>query len=641
MTADVSPHPVAVPALSLVSGSAHGITPDMDPRLQRLAVRQRQGQTKAADVSTGAGEVTVVARVTNVALWEGLSEVRVGATIGQADGDWLVTGRVPVARIGYVHGLPFVRSLKAGQPLRPTLHATTREMQAQPELLPKGTRSAGGAGVVVGIVDYGCDFAHHNFLTASRKTRLHCIWDQNGPVSAGSPFSYGRVYTRKEINAALREADPYAALGYGADLDPQGTHGTHVMDIAAGNGRGSGTAGVAPRADLIFVDVSHTDLPWNGPDVATRSFGDSVRLLEALQFIFQEAGDRPCVVNVSLGTNGGPHDGRTLAEMGIDALVSEKPNRAVVIAAANAYEDGIHASGQLSEGGTAELRWQIPVNGTTHDEMEIWYAGTDAFEMDLVGPDGSVLLTVGPGQSDALILPNGKVAAFVAHRLKDPNNGDNVIGIFLEAQLPGGEWTVRLRGQLVENGHFHAWIERDNVSPSRFSAPDDNTHTIGSISTGQETIVVGSYDGHKASAPLSWFSSAGPTRDGREKPELSAPGHAVLAARSRSGSGVVPMSGTSMAAPAVAGVVALALAEAHRRNFPLASSQLREIIVGAARRNPPVATGWHDRYGHGRLSASAALQAVIAHVLKAAVNAVPEPEAPPTVQDQEPSTAAE
>jgi subtilisin family serine protease len=136
--------------------------------------------------------------------------------------------------------------------------------------------------------------------------------------------------------------------------------------------------------------------------------------------------------------------------------------------------------------------------------------------------------------------------------------------------------------------------------------------------------------------PLSFFSSAGPTRDGREKPDVSAPGHEVLAAKSRTGTGVVRKSGTSMAAPATAGLVALVLAEARARGLNLTIDQTRKVVIDAARRNPPPGTKWHERYGIGRVSATAAVQAVIQMAAgggggvvrggqkKAAVQAVPQ-----------------
>jgi len=124
------------------------------------------------------------------------------------------------------------------------------------------------------------------------------------------------------------------------------------------------------------------------------------------------------------------------------------------------------------------------------------------------------------------------------------------------------------------------------------------------------SLVVGSYDAHKPVKPLSFFSSAGPTRDGRQKPEISAPGHDVFAAHSRTGTGVTRKSGTSMAAPAVTGVVALILAEAHARGIALDAASLRRIVTESARSDPPPAGEWDDRYGHGRIDAAKALQAV-------------------------------
>jgi subtilisin family serine protease len=187
-----------------------------------------------------------------------------------------------------------------------------------------------------------------------------------------------------------------------------------------------------------------------------------------------------------------------------------------------------------------------------------------------------------------------------------------MLGLFFEPTLPAGRWTVRLRGNVVHNGAFHAWIERDDAGQSSFVAPLDNSHTIGSISCGHETIVVGSYDAHKNELPLSFFSSAGPTRDNREKPEISAPGHAVFAAHSRTGIGVVQKSGTSMAAPAVTGVVALMLSEAAARQVNLPIATIRQILRQSARQHPEQGgTGWHPRIGAGRASASAAIAAVM------------------------------
>jgi len=592
---------------------------DLDPRLQWIVNRRSRGLSTLKTSSTNAGDIAVVARVADVARWSARSDVQMGGDLGQVGQDYIVTGRIPVARIEDIRQDPNVKSLKPPHALHPVLTHTPEDIRCRQQDLPAGTMGKQGAGAVVGIIDFGCDFAHDNFRNSDGTSRILTIWNQNAATSPGAPFGYGQVFTQAQINAALKEAgssgDPYKILGYGPDPDvpgqSPGTHGTHVMDIAAGNGGGSGLPGVAPAADIIFVELAASDVPWSGGDVVGKTFGDSVQLLEAILFIFDQAGNRPCVINVSLGTNGGPHDGSTLVELGIDAQIASKPNRAVVIAASNSFDDGIHGMGKISQGEAFDIPWHIVNSDPTHNELEIWYAKEDVLDVELIASNGASIGTVRLGESGEVKADDGRLLAFVAHRKGDPQNGDNVIGIFLETGLISGQWTVRLTGRSVQNGAFHAWVERDDPGQSSILSPvrDDN-YTLGSISCGRNTIVVGSYDGHKASKPLSWFSSAGPTRDDRQKPEVSAPGHAVLAAHSRSRTGTVSKSGTSMASPTVAGVLALMMSEAKARGLELSIENIQEILAKTSR--PDFQDGeWNDRYGRGRIDAAAIVQQVI------------------------------
>ncbi len=595
--------------VSIAEEAKTSVKTDMDPRLQLLIAQMRSGATKTASVSTAKNEAAVIARVTDANAWMNLSEVRHATLIGRMDtGSSIVTGRIPVERIEAVRNLPYVVSLKAAQPLRPMLDDATKETEAQPAQLPAGNHLSGGKGVVVGVIDYGGDFVHKNFRKANGKTRLLSIWDQNGGNSPASPYGYGVEHSTAALDLAINQADPYSTIGYFVDGSE---HGTHVMDIAAGNGNGSNVPGMAPNADLIFVNVTHDRDPDKPEDIIKTSFGDSVTLLEALKYIFEKAGTRPAVVNVSLGTNGGPHDGTTLVDQGIETLVTAAPNRAVVIAASNSYADKIHATGKLSAGATYDLHWDVVRASLSWPiEMELWYAGPDRFKVELIAPNGTSLATAGPGETKEVQLESD-VVALLANRQDDPNNHDNMIGVFLMSGMPGGRYIVRLTAVTVTNGKFHAWIERDNRRQSNFPEPTDNTHTIGSISCGKNVIAVGSYDSKAAGRPLSYFSSAGPTRDGRKKPDISAPGHNVWAADSLTVTGVTEMSGTSMAAPAVAGIIALVFEEAVARGINLSIDQTIQILTDTARRNPPGGTAWNDRYGYGRISAAKAIQAVI------------------------------
>ncbi|HDR4766574.1 TPA: S8 family peptidase [Bacillus cereus] len=599
------------------------IPSSMDPRLQRI-IAQSQREVEIRTVSTGAvKDVSVIAKVKDIDEWTKISGVHQTNPISSAPdkSSQIVTAKVSVNELEVIRHSPTVISLKAAQSVQPSLKKQlkrTEEVDVMSDnLLSNMEKVYGGQGVVVGIIDYGCDFVHKNFRNQDGSTRILNIWDQAAERINDSSITYGRVFTREEINLALNSTDPYKTLGYPlTSFAEENTpaHGTYVMDIAAGNGHGTGTPGMAPNADLVFVELAASDIPWGGRDVVGSTLGGSTQLLDAVKFILDTAGERPCVINLGLATNGGPHDGTTLVEQGIDALLVEKSNRSIVIGASNSYDDGIHASGVVSQGNSIDLHWQVSSEDFTFNELEIWYDGTDDFLVEIITPNEESLGSIALGENGSILNNLGETLIFVTNRRKDPNNSDNQIGIFLEKGLPTGIWTIRLHGTTVNNGKFHAWIESDysgQSTQSRFKPPhDDNTHTIGSISCGHKSIVVGSYDAHIPDAPISWFSSAGPTRDGRQKPEISAPGHRIIAAASGTVDGVTMKTGTAMAVPAVTGAIALVLAEAQSKGIDLNIDQIRDILMKTSKRNPPVGDGWNDRYGWGRLDASKAIAAV-------------------------------
>ena len=126
---------------------------------------------------------------------------------------------------------------------------------------------------------------------------------------------------------------------------------------------------------------------------------------------------------------------------------------------------------------------------------------------------------------------------------------------------------------------------------------------------------------------LAFFSSFGPTLDGRLKPSLSGPGVNVESSLSsfRDGSYNVTetvdfegttyefarLSGTSMSSPAVAGIVALML----EANPALSSDQVRTILEETAREDNNTGTLPEEGdpvWGHGKVTATAAIQAALA-----------------------------
>jgi len=168
------------------------------------------------------------------------------------------------------------------------------------------------------------------------------------------------------------------------------------------------------------------------------------------------------------------------------------------------------------------------------------------------------------------------------------------------------EWTLTIEAAAVRRaGDIHAWIERDNAPPTEFVGHDTEEMTISVPGTADAVITVGAV---KSALPVrvGRFSSFGPTRDGREKPDLCAPGVEIPAALHGSGDGVISMCGTSQAAPHVTGAVALLLSKAKTSGAAVpTASQIRAILTNTTR----FKNGFWDRgQGFGVLDVKALME---------------------------------
>ncbi|MFH8693493.1 S8 family serine peptidase [Streptomyces chartreusis] len=134
---------------------------------------------------------------------------------------------------------------------------------------------------------------------------------------------------------------------------------------------------------------------------------------------------------------------------------------------------------------------------------------------------------------------------------------------------------------------------------------ESGARTLGSPGTAPAALTVGAVD--RADVPAR-FSSQGPTADGALKPDVTAPGTAIVAAGAAegwqgdpAGEGYVAMSGTSMATPHVAGAAAV-LAQ---RYPDFDGRQLKALLTASARPAPAVSAYVQ---GSGRIDVAAALE---------------------------------
>jgi subtilisin family serine protease len=553
-----------------------------------------------------------------------------GLKVTSRAGD-IVSGYIEIDALVKVASHPNVISIEASRPLKPELDVSIVETGVAQIRAQLGTTKLPhrGSGVIIGVIDSAFDLTHPCFRSDQNHTRIIAAWDQtrDGQESGEAPkeFGYGVEYTQEDIDKEIAENN-ILVIANSPATDLPNPHGTHVAGIAGGNGSAPPAntyIGVAPEADLILVAYN-----------SDGHLGDSAFALDAASYIVLRAKqlNRPVVINLSQGDNFGAHDGTSLLEQAIDNLLSES-GVAFVKSAGNERAMNSHATGRVplngeyrlefeafalsGYGGAKELGAFVP---DLEDSFDIWYAKDDRIAVALQMPDGTSTPAFEPDSRARLTLPNEN-EVFINSIINHPENGDNRINIVLShgtrRRIESGRWKIILVGREITNGNFHAWIDitkaDKDFTPS--FTQGSGACTVSVPGTSKKIITVGAY----VTKPVPFVnankgelmpaSGAGPTRDARLKPDLTAPGLQIMSAKLR----VAPpaehyqfLMGTSMAAPHVTGLIALLF----EKNKGLTQDQIKTILQRTATTDSFTGLVPNNNWGHGKLNALAAYRAL-------------------------------
>jgi subtilisin family serine protease len=260
--------------------------------------------------------------------------------------------------------------------------------------------------------------------------------------------------------------------------------------------------------------------------------------------------------------------------------------------------------------------------------MEIWFSAQDRIAVSVKPPGKPWIGPVEPREFiENRLIENGTVLS-AYNEVYHPANGLNYISLYLSpffsetevVGVPAGTWLVRLHAREIRDGRFHAWVERDDPRPlgrvaereawafpsffTESSLVDDTT--VSSLGCANRVITVANLDEPKNRINIS--SSQGPTRDGRQKPDVAAPGTDIVAAKGFADEEDqwIGMTGTSMASPFVTGVVGLMLAI----KPALTAAQIEAIIRRTARPLPGASFAWATDAGYGVIDPEACLEEV-------------------------------
>jgi subtilisin family serine protease len=455
--------------------------------------------------------------------------------------------------------------IEVSPPLRTLLNTASTYVNASAAI----QQGLDGTGVLVGIADTGLDVSRPDFRDAQGHTRVAWLLDLSVPPIGLHPeleqkFGSTDSSNRVVAGAVWSSQDIDGVLGTALTLTPpqdEEGHGTLVTSCAAGNGSG-GTSpyrGVAPNATILFARIT---------DPGGASIGND-ELLRGVAFLFDRASalQRPIVVNLSIGTDFGPHDGTTDWEKTLASYVGpSQPGRALVVAAGNSgsiADTPVHQNAYVPGG---SMRIPLVTGGAQNGSVQVWVAmhARGTLSVGLDGPDGTWVSPVSSGNSAGKSTNDYNAGIFNGSQPMNspvPTESRGAV-IVWQGKWPAGTYNVTLEGTgsaelylqatgdastngISQTGFLHGVREGTISLPATHPALIAVGCTINKASWrdlrhARVGLVVplldmagGELDPNgDGTEPVTgepcWFSGAGPTLTGVYKPEIMAPGAAIV-----------------------------------------------------------------------------------------------------------------
>ncbi len=272
---------------------------------------------------------------------------------------------VPVSDVERVSSLRAVKSMSLSRQLSLKTDNARSAMGVDKIHSGEGLdRAYTGKGVVTGIVDAGIHPNHINFRNAdgsSRIKRLTHVYATSENITTSSGYE---VDTYE--GDAVSEFETDDATTY---------HGAHTMGIMVGGYRGDLTYGTGTSTLSAKVLTGANPFYGMAPESdIVASCGDMQDMFIAIgiesAITYAEDHNQPAVVNLSLGSNVGPHDGSEVMGQFLD-LAGE--SAIICVAAGNEGQLPIALNQTLTAEDTELKSFVYPYYGNVSNENGIYY----------------------------------------------------------------------------------------------------------------------------------------------------------------------------------------------------------------------------------------------------------------------------